>query len=543
MCSYLRYFLPILFVGIWFALPVDAQPPSFSSTSADKEVADKEVKTFSLFEKPGEFRPQNRIDELLRDSLAKKNMTPAPLCSDAVFLRRVFLDLTGTLPSVAEARAFLEDTSPEKRNVLIDKLLDRPEFVDYWTMQWCDVLRVKAEFPINLWPNGALCYYNWIRESVRTNKPYDQFAYELLTSDGSNFRDGAVNFYRAVPEKNAETLAEAVAQTFLGMRTVAWQEQKRADLAVFFSRVAYKDTAEWKEEIVYWNRRPLESNTVTFPDGTQKIAPANVDPRSLFADWLIAPTNTMFSRCMANRAWSWLLGRGLVHEPDDFRDDNPPVHPEILDYLASELVRSQYDVKHLFRLIARSATYQQSSIVRGDATAAQELFAVYPIRRLEAEVLQDALAMIFGRSPGYNSEVPEPFTFIPNRYRTVVLPDSGITSPFLEMFGRPTRDTGLTSDRNNRVTESQQLFLLNSTEINTWVRTLSQSHINRLRSRPNAAEVIVDELWLLLLSRRGDPSEYSRATAYIAPGWRLNEQKVQDLVWALLNTDEFLCRH
>jgi len=539
-CVLSRCFLPILFWGVAFALSggVDAQPLSFAGTGDDQK-----SQTLLLFEQPGEFRPHHRIDELLRDSLAQKNMTPAPLCSDAVFVRRVYLDLIGTLPTVAEVRAFLDDTSPDKRNVLIDKLLDRPEFIDYWTMQWCDMLRVKAEFPINLWPNGALCYYNWIRDSVRTNKSYDQFAYELLTSNGSNFREGAANFYRAAPEKNAETLAEAVAQTFLGMRTVSWREEKRADLTVFFSRVAYKDTAEWKEEIVYWDRRPLEKNMVTFPDGTQKLVEANVDLRTVFADWLIAPTNTLFSRYMANRVWFWLLGRGLVHEPDDFRDDNLPVHPEILDYLAAELVRSRYDIKHLLRLIARSATYQQSSLVRGDATVAQELFAVYPIRRLEAEVLQDALSMLFGRSSGYNSEVPEPFTFIPNRYRTVVLPDSGITSPFLEMFGRPTRDTGLTSDRNNRVTEAQQLFLINSTEVNTWVRTLSQNHVNRLRSRQNAAGVIVDELWLLLLSRLASPTESRLATASIAPGGRLSEQKVQDLVWALLNTDEFLCRH
>jgi len=246
---------------------------------------------------------------------------------------------------------------------------------------------------------------------------------------------------------------------------------------------------------------------------------------------------------MANRAWFWLLGRGLVHEPDDFRDDNPPVHPEILDYLAQELVRSNYDVKHLLRIIVRSATYQQSSIARGDATAAQEQFAVYPVRRLEAEVLQDALTMIFNARPTYNSEVPEPFTFVPNRYRTILLPDSSITSPFLEMFGRPTRDTGLTSDRNNQVTESQQLFLLNSTEVNNWVKNLSQSQANRWRARQNATGALIDELWLIMLSRHVSPAEYRRTTAYIEQNGRINEQKVQDVIWTLLNTDEFLCRH
>ena len=502
------------------------------------------IEVFPLFEQAKEFQPRNRIDELLLASLAKKDkdIIPAPLCSDAVFVRRIYLDLTGTLPMPAEVRAFLDVPVSGKRNALIDKLLDRPEFVDYWTMQWCDLLRVKAEFPINLWPNGALCYYNWIRDAVRVNKPYNRFAYELLTADGSNFRDGAANFYRAVPEKNAETLAEAVAQTFLGTRVVYWPEEKRADLALFFSRVAYKETAEWKEEIVYWNRRPLEINTAVFPDGRRIQIPPNTDPRYLFADWLTAPENTGFSRCIANRVWFWLFGQGLVHEPDDFRNDNPPIHPELLDYLAADLVRSGYDLKHLFRLITRSATYQQSSIARGDAEIAQEFFAVYPVRRLEAEVLQDAVATIFNNTLGFNSEVPEPFTYVPPRYRTIVLPDASITNPFLEMFGRPTRDTGLISDRNNSVTESQQLFLLNSTEINNWVRRLGQGNRWRTREGIQAAKVIED-LWLLILSRRPSPDEHRIATAHLEQNGRLNDQKIQDLVWALLNSKEFLCRH
>ena len=496
-----------------------------------------------LFEQAGDFQPHNKIDELLRDSLAQKNIAPAPLCSDAVFVRRIYLDLIGTFPTAVEAQNFLDDESPDKRNALIDALLDRPEFTDYWTMQWCDLLRVKAEFPINLWPNGALCYYNWIRNSIRTNKPYDQFAREILTASGSNFREGAVNFYRAVPEENAEALAEAVAQTFLGTRTALWSDEQRADLAVFFSRIGYKATAEWKEEIVYWDRRPLESGTLVFPDGRKTTIAPNTDPRTLFADWLTAPENKGFSRNMANRAWFWLLGRGLVHEPDDFRDGNPPVHPELLDYLADELVQSDYDLKHLFRLIARSATYQQSSLTSGDAAAAQEVFAVYPIRRIEAEILQDALATIFGNRPSYINEVPEPFTHVPPRYRTILLYDAGITNPFLDTFGRSSRDSGTTADRNNRVTEAQQLFLLNSTDVNNWVRRLTQQRIAQWRAGPAPSATAIDDLWLLFLSRRASAEEHRTAAAYIEVNGRLNDQRIQDLIWTLLNTDEFLCRH
>ena len=531
-----RYRLPlcfplVIFLGCLFVLP----------SRGDVQSRDNAFEA-QLFEQAEGFQPHNRLDELLLESLVTKDITPAPLCSDAVFVRRIYLDLIGTLPTVSEVRDFLDDTSPDKRNVLIDQLLARPEFVDYWTMKWCDVLRVKAEFPINLWPNGALNYYNWIRNSVRTNKPYDQFARELLTSDGSNFRNGAVNFFRAVPEKNAERIAEAVAQTFLGMRTAHWSEEKRTNLAVFFSRVAYKDTAEWKEEIVFWDRRPLECDSVIFPDGTGGSVPPNTDPRRVFADWLTAPENTAFSRCMANRTWFWLFGYGLVHEPDDFRDTNPPVHPELLDHLADEFVRSGYDFKHLLRYIVRSATYQQSSLARGDAKIALGMFAVYPIRRLEAEVLQDALAQIFGNPLGFTNEVAEPFTHIPPRYRSILLHDASITSPFLEMFGRSTRDTGSTADRNNQVTDTQQLFLLNSNEINNWARQLGQNQMNEWQNRPNAAAEIVEALWLLILSRPASSDERQIATDYIAPNGRLNNLRVQDLVWALINTDEFLCR-
>jgi hypothetical protein len=254
------------------------------------------------------------------------------------------------------------------------------------------------------------------------------------------------------------------------------------------------------------------------------------------------PGNAGFNRNIANRIWFWLLGRGLVNESDDFRPDNPPVHPEVLDYLCTELVGSKYHLKHLYRLILNSNTYQQSSLPKNPDPKAAELFAAYPIRRLEAEVLQDALSQIFDVPVGYNSEVPEPFTNIPARYRAIMLPDASVTSSFLEMFGRPTRDTGLESDRNDGVTESQQLFLLNSTEVNGWVTKFLLNYRNAGRKTEDIQKML-DDIWLRILSRYPTASELRIVVEELRQQEKPGGQKVQDIVWSLLNTKEFLCKH
>jgi hypothetical protein len=514
-----------------------------SSDSELKLESDSELKFRNPFESGLEFKPHCRIDEILIESLKRHNREPATICNDEIFIRRVFLDVIGTLPTQREVRKFLDDKSPNKRAKIIDSLLSRSEFADYWAMKWSDILRVKAEFPVNLWPNGAANYYNWIHDAIRINMSYDKFAKTLLISDGSNFRDGAVNFYRAVPSKDPDTLAEVVAQTFLGMRTATWSPQKRKDIAKFFSRVAYKETAQWKEEIVFWTRKPLESPDVTFPDNSTAKIPENHDPREVFADWLISKNNKNFNQNIANRIWFWLFGFGIVHEPDDFCNDNPPVHPELLDYLADELVKSKYNLKHLYRLILNSNAYQQSSIpkLRKNQDGGAELFDSYPIRRLEAEVLQDALTQIFDAPVVYQSEVPEPFTRIPSRYRTIVLPDASVTSSFLEMFGRATRDTGLESDRNNRVTESQLLFMLNSTEINNWVKRYSAKI--KFTRKKNEKRKLLDSIWMTILSRYPTETELKVIEKDFQQTEFPSQQKIRNLIWAIINSKEFLCKH
>ncbi|MBI5687188.1 MAG: DUF1553 domain-containing protein [Verrucomicrobia bacterium] len=551
------------------------------------------------FESDAALSPQTKIDEAVFASLKKLNIEPASICSDAVFVRRVFLDLIGTLPTAKEAKEFLEDKDPKKRSALIDRLMERDEFADYWAMKWGDLLRIRAEFPINLWPNAAQAYHRWVRDSLRENMPYDKFVREMLTSNGSNFRVGQVNFYRAVQSKDQETIAKAVALTFMGTRAENWPKEQLAGMAQFFSKIAFKQTGEWKEEIIFFDpaktatlatnnleqattapAEPAEKKkkgegskpaklAATFPDGTPAKIAEGRDPRVVFADWLISPKNPWFGRNIVNRVWSWFLERGIIHEPDDIRPDNKPVNPELLAYLEKELVAGKYDLKHLFRLILNSQTYQLSSVPKSKSPEAEANFARYPLRRLEAEVLIDALNQITGTTEKYSSPVPEPFTFIPEDQRSISLPDSSITSSFLEMFGRPSRDTGLELERSSKPTTDQRLHMLNSSHIQRKIenspklQALFSAASGAVSKPPKPAKFrkgvkvappvstgptseqkkaeVINQLYLTILSRFPTEQELKTVAEYMQAGSK--REAAVDLAWALVNSAEFLYRH
>ena len=552
----------------------------------------------SIFERASPPPAATEIDRLVFEKLETLGLRPV-LCSDAVFVRRATLDVTGKIPTREEARTFLDSPySKTKRSQLVDELLERPEFADYWSMKWADALRIKAEFPINLWPNAAQVYHHWVRTAIAENKPYNQFVREMLTASGSNFRVGPVNFYRALQNKTPEGIASGVALTFMGMRTDTWPKERLDNLAVFFSQVGYKPTSEWKEEHVFWdplgssktagNSAPgsavvtmlvVEKNTnpppeniggplnAIFPDGTRVQIPADRDPREVFADWLITPENPWFSRCAVNRVWAWLLGRGIIHEPDDLRDDNPPSNPELQAWLEQEFVRSGYDMKHLIRLILNSKTYQLSPVSNTENPEAAAQFAAYPLRRLEAEVLIDAINGITGSSDLYTSAIPEPFTYIPKDQSAVSIADGSITSSFLALFGRSARATGMSDERINKTSPPQQLHMLNSGHIQKKLET--GKTLKDLCHRRNRPAQIVESLYLTILSRY--PSE-EEAAAMLAYGNAANPKPFQpekqgkklnkkqrgrlwqaaenermkdwiDIAWALMNSSEFLYRH
>ncbi len=488
--------------------------------------------------------PSEQIDALVFAQCRAKNIEPANLGSDAVFLRRTYLDVIGTLPTGLEAQEFLRSTDPNKRELLVDRLLAREEFIDYQANRWCDLLRVKAEFPINLWPNAVQAYHRFIRDSIKTNKPYDEFVRELLTASGSNFRVGPVNFYRAVQSRDPQSLARTVAVTFMGARAEHWPEQRLQGMAGFFAQVGFKSTAEWKEEIVFhdpsgdtneWTKR------AAFPDGTPARLGVDQDPREAFADWLITPENPWFTRNIANRVWSWLLGRGITHEPDDIRPDNPPSNPELLAFLQSELIAAEYDLKHLYRIILKSQTYQLSCIPKTDTPEAAAQFAHYPLRRLDAEVLIDALNQLTGSQEKYSSAIPEPFTFLPENQRAIAIPDGSITSPFLETFGRPARDTGLESERNNTITAAQRLHLLNSSHVQ---QKIEQSRMIQYQtSSKKTPRQIASALYLGILSRYPTEAELETLERALPGQSGRGREMAIDLAWALMNSAEFLYRH
>jgi hypothetical protein len=437
-----------------------------------EDALNRQLEPANPFEIEVDLTPQGKIDELVFAKLKELNIEPAKACSDAVILRRVYLDTIGTLPTAEEAQRFLEDEDPNKRAVLIDHLLERPEYAEYWGMKWCDVLRVKSEFPINLWPNAAHAYDRWIRTSLAENMPYNQFVRELLTACGSNFRTPQVNFYRALQNKEPSAIAQAVALAFMGVRAEKWPQERLEGMAVFFAQIGFKPTREWKEEVVVFDPRKGKPTAdakssppkAAFPDGTPCELPAGEDPREVFADWLIDAENPWFARHIVNRMWYWLLGRGIVHEPDDMRPGNPPQNPELLDWLAEE-----------------------------------------------------------------------PFTFIPEKQRSITLPDGSISSSVLEMFGRPPRDSGLAAERNNRITAAQALHLLNSTHVLRKIRTGPK--IQELLKSTGASEM-PRILYLTILSRWPTHAEETTAS------WRCDSHRgAEDFVWALINSEEFLFRH
>ena len=479
------------------------------------------------------FATDTTLDLVVKTVWQRAGIEPAALCSDEVFIRRVYLDAIGTLPAAEDVRTFLQDKNPNKRDLLIDRLLEREEFADYWAMRWCNLLRVKSEFPINLWPNAVQAYHRWIRTAIKENMPYDQFVREMLTASGSNVRKPQVNFYRAVQSKDPQTLAQTVALTFMGTRADKWSKEAMTNMTVFFSRVGYKTTAEWKEEIVFFDiGKTTSPPSATLPDGTTVKLSSMQDPREVFANWLVSPTNAWFTRNIANRSWSWLLGRGIIHEPDDICPDNPPVNPALLALLERELIASHYNLKQLLRMILKSQTYQLSSLPASKHPQAEANFAFYPARRLEAEVLIDAINQITGTTEKYTSRIPEPFTFIPEDKRTIALADGSITSPFLDLFGRSPRNSGLESEqRNNLPSSAQQLHLLNSSHIRHKLEEGTKlPALLRTASNPRDAVIL---LYLTILSRYPTEAEVQSVVT----------SSKTDLAWALMNSAEFQFRH
>ena len=469
----------------------------------------------------------NLIDKLVDAKLAKLNVAPSAVCGDEDFLRRAYLDLTGTLPTPDEARAFLKSSARDKRAKLVESLLERPEFADLWAIRWADLLRVDRQ---PLGHKQAHLYYKWIRDSIRTNKPFDQFARELVTAEGPASEVGPVNFFKVVTKPGE--IASTVSQVFLGVRITCaechhhpfdrWKQSDYYGMLAFFSggTVSHPRT-----------RKPVYAHAL----GTDMPATDPTGDRRLpLADWMTKPDNAFFARNLANRVWAWTMGRGLVEPVDDVRATNPPSNPELLDALAKYLVENKYDVRKLIALITSSRVYQTSATPTATNEKDERNFSRAYFKRPDAEVLCDMISQALG--------VPEKFAGSPGVTRAVQLWDSKARSDFLKLFGRPNRATACECERTREPSVSQVLNLLNSTEIQAKLTHESGTVAKFVTAFKDDAK-LVEELYLTFYARPPSAKELEIGTKHLKKYPNNRRAAAEDLAWALMNSTEFMFNH
>ena len=496
----------------------------------------------------------NRIQEDCRNQL---ELPEIQRTSDPVFLRRVYLTAAGRIPTLAETQAFLQDKSPDKRAKLIDKLLASGDHADLIAMRFADMLRIKSEFPVNLWPNAVQAFHEKIRTDILNNRPYSEMAYEMLTSSGSNFRVPYANFFRGSGDRSPAGLAKITALTFMGLRVEKLPEDKRKAFEAFFSRIRFKSTSEWKEELVFTAPEKARLKAWLPGCGSFTINAPDEEPCLVLAGALVSDDNPYFARAMVNRIWSWVFGKGLIDPADDITPEpsswnrflsgigleSVPPREKMLELLTDEFRRSKYDMRHLFRVILNSGAFNAASIApEGDNEIAEQYFLTYPVRRLEAEIISDSIGVLTGNYGRYTSVIPEPFTFLPPGTKAIQISDGSISSVRLDLFGRPSRDSGKISERNNHITGAQRLYLLNSNTIYWQISNLGRQ-ISR-RTKWQLERRGIAEIYLRILSRPPTRQEKKWVMDYQrALPKKMRGNVWADLCWVLVNSKEFLYYH
>jgi len=487
---------------------------------------------------------KNAVDTLVFAKLSKLNISPSGPADDAEYLRRLYLDVIGTLPTPEEARRFLADKRPDRRSMLVDELLQRPEYADLWALHWADLLRVDRQV---LGHKRAFAFYSWIRESFAAGKPMDVFARELLTAEGPLDETGPANFHRVVTKPG--DAAGSLSQVLLGVRIACaechhhpfdkWSQTDWYGMQAFFSPVSIRKVGA--VEILQALGDPVAKHPRTgetvyaYALGT-KMPDANPtgDRRTVLADWLTAPGNPFFARNIANRVWARMMGRGLVEPVDDVRDTNPPSHPELLDALADHLIKSKYDFRALIKLIAGSQTYQLTSKPNATNERDEQNHSRALLRRLDAEVLYDMVLQATG--------VGEKFAGSPAGRRAIQLWDSKVDHYFLKTFGRPTRVTSCECERNVEPSVSQVLHLLNAPEIHAKLVHEGGTVAKLVRKFSDDA-LLVEELYLTCYSRFPDAKEKDAAVTFLKADPANRRRAAEDLAWSLMNSLEFVFQH
>lgn len=495
----------------------------------------------------------NKIDEFNLAKLEALGIPPSGPSSDNAFLRRAFLDATGTLPVPSEVEAFLSDRDPDKRARLVDRLLASPEFVDYWAYKWSDLLLVST----NKLPAPAMWSFSrWVRQAVADNVPWDEFARQVLTAKGSTLRNGAGNYF--VLHRDPVDLTESTGVAFLGLSLTCarchnhplekWTQDQYYGLANLFSRVRLKDGSSAGDvEVV-----PADEGNIVHPrkgvpmpprplDGAAISLEARGDRRAVFVDWLTGPENPLFDRAIITRVWKNFFGRGLIDPEDDLRATNPPSDPALLDWLVDDFRSHKRDVKHLIRMIMNSATYARSSEPVPGNEEDQKYASHYVVKRLPAEVLLDAIARV--------TEVPTTFAGYPAGWRSLQLPDANVANAFLDSFGRPEREAVCSCERTNEPSMAQALHLANGPTLNDKLRD-DKGAPARLAASNASGETVLNALFLAALTRFPTEGERQRLLPPLAEPAKgadgpdaTRRRIIEDLYWAVLTSEEFLFNH
>lgn len=487
----------------------------------------------------------NYVDEHVHAKLKQLGYLPSETCTDDEFLRRVHLDITGQLPTIEETIAFLDDKAADKRARLIDKLLERPEFSRFWALKWGDLLKLTSA---QVGGDAVHKYYRWLENAWATNLPYDKFARELLTATGSTLSNPPANFYRTTTDANDRV--ETVSQVFLGARVQCakchnhpferWTQDNYYGLAAFFHRVQKKKTTRADEQFVWTTRtgevtQPRTGQTAKpwLPD-TPLSTTDEDDRRRTFADWLVRPENPFFGKVEVNRIWSHLFGRGIVDPPDDFRDSNPPSNAALLDALAKDFAARGFDRKQIVRTILNSRTYQASFRTNDFNRTDTKYASCFQPRLLSAEQLLDAICYVTGTD--------EKFGTLPPGTKATQLPAPDLAkNEFLKIFGQPERQTVCACERVGESNLGMAIQFFNGPLIYGKLRDANNRFRKLVTAGKSDAEVVT-ELYLAGLCRRPSEKELAASLAHLN-GKPDRLAALEDVGWALLNTNEFLFQH
>ncbi len=511
-----------------------------------------------------QFPSQTIVDQFTDKKWKELGIVPSDVATDATFVRRIYLDLTGTLPTPTQVASFMDDKDAQKRDKLIDRLLDSPEYAFYFANKWADILRVKRGKENGAQidrAQGTFAFHNWIRESIATDKPYNEFVSDILGATGDETNNPPTVWYKDL--QNPEQFVDDTAQVFLGLRIACanchhhpyekWGQDDYWSMAAFFARIGKKalpqpgsspNQQNSNLQVIFTrssgdvkNKRTGQTAKIKPLDGAPMEVSRDEDPRTKLIDWMIDAKNPFFAKAVANRYWAHFFGRGIVDPLDDMRVTNPPSNPELLDALARNVIDNKFSLKALIKTIVKSRTYQLSAVPNEFNKHDKQTYARYYPKRLAAEVLLDAVCQVTG-SPSQFNGLPSD-KYAPKR--AIQLPDESYSSYFLDVFGRPQRISACECERVSEANLAQALHLLNSDEVQNKLSRAqgrADSLANAKDTRSDAEKI--EELFVWAFARKPSPEDMKAALEHLKKYETNKKNAYENILWALLNTKEFI---